>query len=275
MDDKIKEIEDLKAQLIVKNREIDDLYELLERSIEPKGARCSLNGKLYERAVHSIIKNYSINGTPFNTQNENELGGSSSKNDIQCNFNKPYDTGIEIKKCKSPDWMQCVINLDNDKKIWKPSTGKNPKACTDIFRELINGLILYNGDVPPFVNKDFTHDEWIQEKNQTDKWNDVYFDIPSDTIRKLYSAKGCQYIQIEGFGLYHLGNDYCGFHVPIFELPQQLRIRTKIHKKKNSKGFCKPSVTMACQPKNIKDLAPSKYSLDHIGKLPLNLDKMN
>ena len=102
--------------------------------------------------------------------------------------------------------------------------------------------------------------------------NTRYIDIPSNTIKKLYFAKGCKYIQIsDGYGLYHLGKDICGFDVPLFETEQQLRIRTKIHETKNKKGFCKLSVTIACQPKNIKELTPSKYSLDNKDKLPINL----
>lgn len=80
------------------------------------------------------------------------------------------------------------------------------------------------------------------------------------------------YIQIsDGYGLYHYLNDICGFGVPLFQIKQQLRIRTKIHTKKNKKGFCSLSVTIACYPKKIKDLVPSIYSLDDKTKLPCNL----
>jgi len=64
----------------------------------------------------------------------------------------------------------------------------------------------------------------------------------------------------------------CGFNVPEFVCEQQLRLRTKIHTRKNTKGFCKLSVTISCQPKNIKQLKNSDYSLDDISKLPENLE---
>lgn len=97
--------------------------------------------------------------------------------------------------------------------------------------------------------------------------------MPKDTIQKLYKAKGCNYIQISnGFGLYHLGEDICNFDVPLFDVEQQLRVRTKIHQRKNKKGYCNLSVTIACKPKKIKkDLIKSKYSLDDKTKLPINL----
>ena len=66
-------------------------------------------------------------------------------------------------------------------------------------------------------------------------------------------------------------NDICNFNVPEFICEQQLRIRTKIHTRKNTKGFCKLSVINSCQPKNIKNLVKSNYSLDNTSKLPINL----
>ena len=47
-----------------------------------------------------------------------------------------------------------------------------------------------------------------------------------------------------------------------------MRIRIKIHSKKNKKGYCSMSVTAACKPKNIKLLQKSPYSLDDTNKLP-------
>ena len=119
--------------------------------------------------------------------------------------------------------------------------------------------------------KDITHQDWLQIKKNTNDFNDFYLDCPNDTIKKLYSEKGCFYIQISNIGLYHLGNDICGFNVPEFTCEQQLRVRTKIHTTKNSKGFCKLSVTISCQPKTVKNIIKSIYSLDNISRLPKNL----
>lgn len=122
------------------------------------------------------------------------------------------------------------------------------------------------------MEKSITYESWVKLKTETKKWDDVYIDIPSDCISKLYQAKGCNYIQISnGYGLYHLGNDICDFDVPIFNIEQQLRIRTKIHTRKNKKGFCNLSVTIACQPKYITKLNNSKYTLDDENKLPVSL----
>lgn len=294
LEDKDKEIEELKKILEDNNKEIDVTKKILEdhnKEIEKlknniqeknkeleylnknKGSKCSINGSNYEKMIYNIIKNCNINNKPFNTQKEQELAGSSSKNDIECNFIQEKDIGIEVKKYNTPDWMQCSIKYNKTNKKWEATKkGKIPNSCREIFNKLINNINLYDGEVPPFVENSITHEDWVKIKKETNKWDDKYIDIPLDSISNLYKAKGCKYIQIsDGYGLYHLGNNICEFDVPLFNIEQQIRIRTKIHTRKNKKGFCNLSVTVACQPKNIKKLIPSKYSLDNKDKLPLSL----
>ena len=236
--------------------------------MDKRGSNCSKKGKQYELQVYHVVKNIMFNGQPFNTQLEHELGGCSSKNDIECNMNSIGDISIEIKKSKTPDWMQCSLKYENQK--WIGSyRNKIPEYSKKIMEDLISTSSLFNGKIPPFMEKDITHEEWIKIKNETNDFNDTYIDCPNDTIMKLYREKGCSYIQISEKGLYHLGNDICDFKVPPFLCEQRLRIRTKIHQRKNKKGFCKLSVTIACQPKNINNLENSSYSLDHKMKLPI------
>lgn len=242
-----------------------------------RGSQCSVSGNNYEKKIHSVVKNTYIDDKPFNTQKVEELAGSSSKNDIECNYIECRDIGIEVKKCNTPDWMQCSIKYNKHTNRWEGTEkSKNPSECKNIFNELINKLNLYDGQIPPFMEKSITHEEWINIKKETNKWDDKYIDIPCDTISMLYKAKGCSYVQIsDGYGLYHLGNDVCNFDVPLFNIEQRLRIRTKIHTRKDKKGFCKLSITIACQPKDIKTIPQSKYSLDDKDKLPLCLTYNN
>lgn len=272
-----KEIETLKKMLEEKNKEIEthetknrENNTKLEHLKLPKGSQCSVSGNNYEKNIHNICKNCYINYKPFNTQREEELAGSSSsKTDIVCNFIGEKDIGIEAKKCKTPDWMQCSIIYDNETKTWNVKKSKIPIEFKELINNLINTINLYDGEIPPFMETPITHEKWLKIKKDTNKWNDKYIDIPSNTISKLYQAKGCDYIQIsDGYGLFHLGNDTCAFGVPLFDIEQQIRIRTKIHTSKNKHGFCSLSVTVACQPKDIKKLTYSKYSLDDKNKLP-------
>lgn len=236
-----------------------------------KGSGCSISGKKYELEVYNIVQKCKLHGITFNTQLEDELGGCSSKNDIECNMNSQdrRDISIEIKKSTTPDWMQCSLKYDTINNKWiGTSKNKIPEASKKVFEDLISTITLFNGNIPPFMIKDITHEEWIKIKDETTDYNDSYIDCPNDTIMKLYREKGCSYIQISDKGLYHLGSDICDFNVPMFICEQRLRVRTKIHQRKNTKGFCKLSVTIACQPKNIHNLVNSQYSLDSITKLP-------
>jgi len=238
-----------------------------------RGSGCSVEGKKYELLIYDIAKRCvsKITRKLFNTQSEEELGGSSAENDIVCNWSSERDVPIEIKK-KTPDWMQCSLKYNQTLGSWAGGVrNKIPEASKLIFQELLKDRVLFNGKIPPFMTSDITHEQWLKIKSETDDFNDMYFDCPQDTIARLYGEKGCKYIQIHGKGLYYLGQDVCEFGVPLFECDQQMRIRTKIHGTKNKKGFCSLSVTMACQPKQIKDLSASPYSLDCVDKLPSNL----
>lgn len=131
---------------------------------------------------------------------------------------------------------------------------------------------IFNNKIPPFINKKLTYNEWIKIKKKSNFWNDEYFDIPDNMINKLYKTKGCSYIQISDYGLYHLGNDKCKFNVPKFNVKQEIRIRIKVHQRKNVNNFCSLSITMACKPKKLSELSKSKYSLDNINTLPNKLE---
>jgi hypothetical protein len=250
--------------------------ELIQRLKDPlnnkRGSLCSQEGNKYELLIHKHVlevKHIDSN-LRFNTQSREQLGGSSHNNDLECNFKNWFDIGIEIKKMNTPDWMQTVMMYDNNR--WDVSqSGKISLECREIFR-----LIMYNhfdnvfeGKFPKL--KGITYDEWLLEKH---KFKDEYYECPDDTISKLYAAKGCQYIQISSKGLYHLSSDTCQFGTPLFSCPQKLRIRIKVHCKKNSKGLACLSVMLSCLPKKITDIKPSPFSLDNRYKLPKQLIKL-
>ena len=237
-----------------------------------RGSGCSISGKNYELQVYNVVKKCKLNEKDFNTQPEDDLGGCSAKNDIECNMTTENDVKIEIKKAKTPDWMQCVLKYDVENSKWVGSSKcKIPENSRKIFEELVSKTLLFNGKIPEFMLRNIKHSEWVKIKKETTDFDDTYIDCPNDTIKKLYGEKGCSYIQISDKGLYHLGNDICDFNVSEFICEQQLRVRIKVHTKTNTKGFCKLSVTIACQPKDIKTLIESKYSLDKVSKLPSKL----
>lgn len=228
------------------------------------GKKSVIEGLKYEKTIHSILSKCYILNILFNTQCVNELGGCTNRPDIICNYKGPYDVAIEVKKSKSPEFMQCKLNYIDNK--WVPSEKANVN-----FIDLIKDIELFNGNVPPFIKNKLTFEEWSYIKNNCNNFDDTYMPISNDTIQKLYLSKGYKYIQIHEKGLYHLGDDYCNFNVPKLIGDQKLRIRIKNHGTQDINGLCKLSVTAACYFANMKQLPYSKYSLDDIEKLPPSL----
>ena len=151
------------------------------------GSSCSKSGKNYELAVYNIVKNCIIDDKRkkrFNIQTEKDLGGCSSGNDLICNYKKDNDIAIEIKKEKTPDWMQCSLTYDKEKKRWMGSPRcKIPEKSKELFEEILNKINLFNGNIPPFMIDNITYDEWTKIKKNTKDFNDVYIECPNDTIK--------------------------------------------------------------------------------------------
>lgn len=264
------ELDTLKQSINSKKNELDRLKQAVTSTQSEldaktkKGSLSSKNGKQYEKQCWNILRFTSINDEPFNLQNVDELGGSSSKCDLICT-NKSRKIGIEVK-CNSTEFMQAKLNFNEDIKQWEPSnTGKNPEECAKIFASIVKDKNIFGNKIPIFDIKSFTNEEWLYHK-KLNNYNDLYFDISDDTIQKLYSAKHCSYIQIKGCGLYHLGVDSLNFLVPYFDIGKQLlRVRVKTHKTTP----LSLSITASCVPYDMKkNLKHSKYSLDDKDKLP-------
>lgn len=223
-----------------------------------------VSGRGYERLVYNIMRKCTINGNKA-LLSKSKIGGNTHHNDIILRDN----IGIEVKRYTSPDWMQCSLKYDQNANRWQGSdNSKIPETSKSIFNTILKDIDLYDNDRPPLLE----YNKWKEMKALTNKWNDVYVDIPSDTIRRVYKEKNCYYIQISnGYGLYHLGEDIYNFKVPIFDIEQRLRIRIKVHKICDKNGNCSLSIMAACQPKNIRTIVESPYSLDKLNRLPKEL----
>lgn len=87
-------------------------------------------------------------------------------------------------------------------------------------------------------------------------------------MSEYYKSKGVYYIQVEGYGLYHTGNDVFNLDVPLFECKQYLRIRTSKHKKFLG-NIRIPTDVVGDINYDKKTLIKSIYDLDN--KLPINI----
>lgn len=275
--DKVLELRNMYMVIIENTEKLKKILEKekKEEKTSKKGSKCSKSGKDYEKKVYNIVKYCYLNGEKINKQNEKELGGSSSRCDLMLIKN----AGVEIKRGFVPDWSQCSIIFDNKTMSWiaKPD-GRNLNEVKKIFNKLLKGHKLFNGK-NPLNEKKMLHREWKELKEKTKDYVDNFINIPSDTIKEIYKLKGCAYIQIHKFGLFHLGKDVLEFDVPEFNIEQIMRIRIKVHStgivENEPDKNCTLSVTASLRPKDIDSFKPLKrkfqYSLDKIKKLPKNL----
>jgi hypothetical protein len=234
------------------------------------------SGKKYELLIWNITSQcvyvHDEKQYPFNIQSEKELGGSSANHDLLCSyFGNNNNVEIEIKRHKTPDWMQCSLYYDKDSKKWRPKKEHNkiPNAAIDMYEDILDK---YQSDNTIFktdldLTKKRTMETWREEKKD---FKDVYFQVPNDFISKLYSSKGCKYIQISDFGLYHLQDDVCNFGTKLFDTPSMVRIRVKYHKT-NKDGSVQLSVMISACPIKISLLKKSNISFDNNKKLPEQL----
>jgi len=240
------------------------------------GSGCSVSGKNYEVKIAKTCKTVRSPyiDMAFNTQDLSTLGGCGADIDIKLNWRTESDIGVEAKR-PTPDWMQMKL-VKNKEGVWVGvEGGKIPPVSKTVFETIIGAANLFGGKTPTFLERPVTHSEWTAIKKETPEFKDHYISCGTNTISQLYKAKGCQYIQVDGKGLYHTGEDTCEFDVPYFECPQQIRIRLKVHTRSNKKGVMCLSVMAAAQPIKLKDLKESSFSLDAEAKLPKNLRPAN
>lgn len=92
----------------------------------------------------------------------------------------------------------------------------------------------YNGFVPTFLRGDPSQETLKRDRlEQKEKGNplEVRFAVDDSLLAaKYYAAKGVNYVQIEGRGLYHTGFDEYNIGLPILEMQMQVRFRCKTHK---------------------------------------------
>jgi hypothetical protein len=93
--------------------------------------------------------------------------------------------------------------------------------------------------------KEITHEDWVNIKREMRLPR--YRIVPATLLAAENGASTSKFPEAGCT----IGNDLC-VNVPEFICDQRMRIRTKIHSRKNNKGFCVLSVIIACQPKNIK-----------------------
>lgn len=206
----------------------------------------SLSGKRYETVIAELLR---ITST---------AGSNKNINDIRLPW-KDKIIDIEAKQTIRAEFGQRRAEMMNGVL----------SVSHPLFQDCIAHADLFENKIPPFLlKKDMTFSDW---ESVSSDFSDEQYHAPSDVISKYYLEKGNSYIQINGLGLYHTGEDVCNFGVPYFKCPTYLRIRCKRHGKKCAiTGKDIPSSVMASFWVS-KPPVQSPFSLDDISKLPTEL----
>ena len=239
------------------------------------GSNASKNGNKYEKQIWNILKNTTLNELDFNTQNIDDLAGSSSKSDIECNYNN-IKLGIECKNTIKAEFIQIDIKRENNKWVGPKLTKKShPEIVINRYLDEVNKRNdLYYGNPPNFPfdsRKDFENweQDFLKKKEKMgggNKKDYIWYIDDTNFVKNNYKDKNNYYIQIKDYGLYHLGNDICSFGVPEF-IPGKIKLRLRC-KRLGKKGCIPSSLTLSAW---IEDLEKSQYSLDNKDLLPPQL----
>ena len=123
----------------------------------------------------------------------------------------------------------------------------------------------YNGFVPSFLRGDASQDALCRDRREQKALGnplDVSFlvDDPLAAAR-YYAAKGVNYVQIEGRGLYHTGSDPRNLGLPILEMQMRVRFRCKTHKSNSGHS-------VQAQLNQVRPPVKSPYDLTDPMRLP-------
>lgn len=175
---------------------------------------CLSSGIQYELKIASILSKIKYKNQKLNMHQTTAAAGHD--NDIMFTINeKSY--GIECKNKGA---------FEGGGRVMKVNNGKLCVHDNSLINVLYGNYIPFNGNIPGFLGEDKTTKTWMDQKHI---FSDEYIQVESTAISNYYKTKGSSYIQIEGKGLYHTGDDILELDVPLFQGSTRLRIRTTKH----------------------------------------------
>lgn len=208
------------------------------------GKTCLHNGISYEHQIITKLCGLLYDGLPI--QNiTGKTGGSTTNPDVP----------LQIGNNK--------VNIEAKNKGGFEAGGKSMKIinnklkCPDgtLHSDVLNGRTPWSGRIPSFMTGDKSLHTWNREKQN---FRDEYYRILPNVISAYYKSKSIDYIQVEGKGLYHTGNDILYLGVPLFECRARIRIRCKQHGSTSM-----PSSVQAVFTFDKRSLETSKYDIDN------------
>jgi hypothetical protein len=212
-----------------------------------RGAAAAKSGFNYERAVHAHLQTLAWHGDQVRLSDP--AGANKSAHDLTLLNN---GLTIEAKTKGATEGGGCTMSLRD---------GAFQLPEQSVLRAFLPpDLRLWDGKVPTCLTGDRSESIWLAEKSS---FKGVYVPASPSAVADYYRAKGTMYMQIEGHGLYHTGEDTMGWGVPKFEPECRVRIRLKQHGSGSVPQDCQ-----ACFNYSGKSLPPSPYDLMDATRLP-------
>jgi hypothetical protein len=179
-----------------------------------RGGSSLKSGSQYEKSTYTFLQ------TVPHITCRNSTASAGHGVDIQFTY-REQTVGIELKNKGGFEAGGRVMRLHDDKLCL------DSKPETVLFQSLLGDYVPFSGRIPSFLRGDKTFPTWLEEAHLFRDETLVIRD--ESTTASYYANKGCSYIQIENYGLYHTGIDVLELGVPFFVCKAKLRIRCKRH----------------------------------------------
>lgn len=206
------------------------------------------SGLEYETSVQARLRSLSYLGDPVVVSDV--AGSNKSAHDIV--IQSPVYVPLEAKRANASEGGGCTMRL-RDGKIQLPENSVLQSFLPADFK-------LWDGRIPSCLTGDKSVETWNAEKPL---FHGIYLPVSSSAVADYYRAKGTFYLQVEGHGLYHTGEDVYGWGVPKFVCDCKIRIRLKQHHSSSV-----PQDVQACFNYKVNTLPPSLYDFMSEDRLP-------
>jgi hypothetical protein len=148
-------------------------------------------------------------------------GGAGNATDIKFLHNF-QEYNLEVKLDLEADYGQKMLKWDNG--IWSWCVDD---AVTSFYTSVgVLDIVNAKNLIPNRYS--IARDEiTAQQKNQDQKAFEDKVEIEINSLYDFYGGKDCYYIQIGGYGFYHLKQDILSLDTPQFDCRMKLRLRAK------------------------------------------------
>jgi hypothetical protein len=219
-----------------------------------RGKTSFASGKTYQEYICNRLKRILINDKSYSIL---QVEGAKAGADIVI-VHDDTNIGLECKNKGAFEGGAKKLYFNGKKYLFEENS---------LHQLLLGDTIIYSNINLPYYEGKKTLEDYNKVKEIFNK--DIYIDIDKLAIANYYKSSNVYYIQIQGYGLYHTGNDILKLDVPLFVCSElKMRIRTSKHKTKEG---IPTDVTGALQY-NKKYLSKSNFDLDNI--LPVSMKLM-